>query len=258
MAKKKYSSGRSGAAQRQFTASVAKAKKTSTKSYTSESAGGTKSQTEAGKKFVAEKLGLGLGNKANQLKGKDQKFYGSEASAATNEYLVSIGEAKKGNPYYDHKGNITGYSYILTAKGKEMKYGKSGSAMGSGDPTGIMTSTKISPEMWEQQNKIQAAILGVLSFAAPMGAGQLLRMAATKKLKDSPYSGYESKFLQYQSGEKTISPQPTNNQQANNQIDMTTISGTGTMGDTEVASSNVKNKAAILAGKSVKLRKILT
>ena len=60
--------GRSTALKRQFTSSVKKAKKTSTKSYTSASAGGTKSQTEAGKKFVAEKLGLGLGNKANKLK----------------------------------------------------------------------------------------------------------------------------------------------------------------------------------------------
>ena len=48
--------GRSTALKRQFTSSVKKAKKTSTKSYTSASAGGTKSQTEAGKKFVAEKL----------------------------------------------------------------------------------------------------------------------------------------------------------------------------------------------------------
>lgn len=249
--------GRSTALKRQFTSSVKKAKKTSTKSYTSASAGGTKSQTEAGKKFVAEKLGLGLGNKANKLKGKDQKFYGSEASAATNEYLVSIGEAKRGNAYYDHKGNITGYSYLLTSKGKKMKYGESGSAMGSGDPTGIMTSTKISPEMWEHQNKLQASILGVLSFAAPPIIGSGIRMYAGKKLYQS-YDTYESKFLNYQSGEKTITPQPTNNEQTNNKIDMTTISGTGIMGDTEVASSNVKSKAAILSGKSVKLRKILT
>lgn len=249
--------GRSTALKRQFTSSVKKAKKTSTKSYTSASAGGTKSQTEAGKKFVAEKLGLGLGNKANKLKGKDQKFYGSEASAATNEYLVSIGEAKRGNAYYDHKGNITGYSYLLTSKGKKMKYGKSGSAMGSGDPTGIMTSTKISPEMWEQQNKIQAAILGVLSFAAPMGVGQIMRMGAAKKLKDSPYSGYESQFKNYQSGKKTIAPETTTNEQANNQIDMTTISGTGTMGEVDVAGKFDKNKAAILAGGSAKKRRII-
>jgi len=247
---------RSKALKRQFTSSVKKAKKTSTKSYTSASAGGTSSQTEAGKKFVSDKLGLDKG-RATNLTGKDQKFYGSEASQLTNEYLVSIGEAQQGNPYYDHKGNITGYSYILTAKGKEMKYGKSGSAMGQGDPTGIMTSTKISPEMWEQQNKIQAAILGVLSFAAPMGVGQIMRMGAAKKLKGSPYSGYESQFKNYQSGKKTIAPETTTNEQASNQIDMTTISGTGTMGEVEVASNFDKNKAAILAGGSVKKRRIM-
>ena len=248
--------GRSTALKRQFTSSVKKAKKTSTKSYTSASAGGTKSQTEAGKKFVAEKLGLGLGNKANKLKGKDQKFYGSEASAATNEYLVSIGEAKRGNAYYDHKGNITGYSYLLTSKGKKMKYGESGSAMGSGDPTGIMTSTKISPEMWEHQNKLQASILGVLSFAAPPIIGSGIRMYAGKKLYQS-YDTYESKFLNYQSGKKTIAPETTTNEQANNQIDMTTISGTGTMGEVDVAGKFDKNKAAILAGGSAKKRRII-
>tara|TARA_Y100001938_G_C8039484_1_gene405334 strand:- start:162 stop:932 length:771 start_codon:yes stop_codon:yes gene_type:complete len=255
MAKKKYSSGRSGAAQRQFTASVAKAKKTSTKSYTSESAGGIKSQTEAGKKFVSDKLGLDKG-RATNLTGKDQKFYGSEASAATNEYLVSIGEAQKGNPYYDSKGNITGYSYILTSKGKKMKYGESGSAMGHGDPTGIMTSTQISPEMWEQQNKIQAAILGVLSFSLPPIMGSGVRMMAGKKLYD-PYSNYESQFKNYQTGTKTIAPETTTNEQASNQIDMTTISGTGTMGEVEVASNFDKNKAAILAGGSAKKRRII-
>ena len=50
-------------------------------------------------------------------------MYGGVASQATNEYLVSIGEAKRGNPYYDNKGNITGYSYNLTGKGHELKYG---------------------------------------------------------------------------------------------------------------------------------------
>ena len=78
-----------------------------------------------------------------------------------------------------------------------------------------------------------------------------------KKLKDSPYSGYESQFKNYQSGKKTIAPETTTNEQANNQIDMTTISGTGTMGDVDVAGKFDKNKAAILAGGSAKKRRII-
>ena len=48
-------------------------------------------------------------------------MYGEEASKATNEYLVSIGEAKKSK----------NGSYFLTSKGRKMKYGDS-NVMGSG------------------------------------------------------------------------------------------------------------------------------
>ena len=257
--------GQSSYLQQQATASANKSKEKKKKSvpsgysgsttFTSSSAaGGQASQTQAGIDHVANTLGLSDGE-ATALEGKDKKFYGSEASEATNQYLVSIGEAQVGNPYYDHQGNITGYSYILTSKGKEMKYGQSNTAMGSGDPTGIMTSTQISPEMWQHQNQVQAAILGILSFAAPMGAGQLLRIAAAKKLKDSPYSDYDQQFQNYQSGQDTISA----NQITNNQINNQTVANTAIGDTTDVASNNTtSNWAAHLSGKSVNLRKILT
>ena len=111
------------------------------------------------------------------------EMYGGKASQMTNEYLVSIGEAKRGNPYYDHKGKITGYSYMLTSAGREMKYGKSQGAMGSGDPTGIMTGTSISKTMWDSQKQVQK-----LMKLGPMG---LLTSAATK---DTGYDSYLKKF----------------------------------------------------------------
>ena len=61
----------------------------------------------------------------------------------------------------------------------------------------------------------------------------------------------------YQSGKKTIAPETTTNEQANNQIDMSTISGTGTLGEVDVAGKFDKNKAAILAGGSAKKRRII-
>ena len=256
--------GQSSYLQQQATASANKSKEKKKKSvpsgysgsttFTSSSAaGGQASQTQAGIDHVANTLGLSQGQ-ATALEGKDKKFYGSEASEATNQYLVSIGEAQVGNPYYDHQGNITGYSYILTSKGKEMKYGQSNTAMGSGDPTGIMTSTQISPEMWQHQNQVQAAILGILSFAAPMGAGQLLRIAAAKKLQ-SGYDTYQSQFSNNQSGQTTISP----NQISSNQINNQAVANTAIGDTTDVASNNTTtNWAAHLSGKSVNLRKILT
>ena len=117
------------------------------------------------------------------------EMYGGRSSQYTNEYLVSIGEAKRGNPYYDHKGKITGYSYNLTSLGRELKYGRSGGAMGSGDPTGIMSSTAISRTMWESQQQVKK-----LMTLGPMG----LMMSAAKKNEES-YNKYLDSFYNQQS-----------------------------------------------------------
>jgi hypothetical protein len=117
------------------------------------------------------------------------EMYGGRASQMTNEYLVSIGEAKRGNPYYDHKGKITGYSYMITAQGKEMKYGKSGGAMGSGDPTGIMSSTAISRTMWDAQKDVQQ-----LMKLGPMGL-----MMSASKANEASYNKYLNSFYNQQS-----------------------------------------------------------
>ena len=134
------------------------------------------------------------GTIAHNLSGKDKYFYGEEASQLTNEELVKAGLAKQGNPYYDHKGNITGYSYHLTSKGKEVKYGKSGGAMGSGDPSGVMSSIAISKPMWQsQQNLKQAFGLGVAALGVPM-AGSIIYQSAKK-----PYNEYLKSFYNIQS-----------------------------------------------------------
>jgi len=165
-------------------------------------------KTTEGTKSVKKKLGLtavgGLGGdnkgfiaanlKGKNLKGKNNKlFYGQEASQFTNEYLVNIEEAKKGNPYYDHKGNITGYSYHLTSKGNEMKYGKSSGAMGSGDNSGIMNSIPISEQMFESQKKLSSLLVAGLSFAAGPIGGTLMRMSAADTY-NSKYSDSLNKF----------------------------------------------------------------
>ena len=160
-----------------------------------------KSQVKKGKNIVQKQIDedrrkysqTGSQKKKGLLGTYDKgEMYGSRASGITNEYLVSIGQAKRGNPYYDHKGKITGYSYLLTSQGREMKYGKSDSAMGSGDPTGIMTGTPISQQMHESQKKTQAAALGALSLGAGLGGGTLMRMAAADAWKDRGQTGYQN------------------------------------------------------------------
>jgi hypothetical protein len=140
------------------------------------------------KGFIAANL------KGKNLRGKNNKlFYGNEASQFTNEYLESIGEAKKGNAYKDHKGNITGYSYFLTSKGNKMKYGIGGTAMGGGDNSGIMSSIPISEQMFERQRKLQSALIAGLSFAAGPIGGTIMRMAAADTY-NSKYSDSLNKF----------------------------------------------------------------
>ena len=265
--------GRSSALKKSFKASVKRSK--SKKSYTSTSAGGTKSQTKAGITAVKKKLGITemkhgplkelqdkkgtknvLALKLSKTKGGTSMF-GSEASQATNEYLASIGEAKKGNPYYDHKGNITGYSYFLTSKGKEMKYGKSEGAMGSGDPSGIMSSVPISEAMFEKQKKIQTVALAGMSLAMPMGGGQLLRAAAADTFQ-RPYSDYISTFYKGQSGEANFAKAEGFANQGKDTANLamgTTVSDGGEKKSTKFTKKTTKYFAGSYADESKKKRK---
>ena len=164
-------------------------------------------KADEGKKYVKEKLGLvekkagpmdylqkgkTTGLYASKFAGtKKADFYGGEASKATNEYLVSIGEAKK---------NPSG-SYTLTSKGWKMKYGsytpgqaQTGAAMGTGNPAGIMTSTPISQPMWKQQQKTKAILLGGLSLTTSGFTAMGMRTAAFDAINKSGQAGY-SKYL---------------------------------------------------------------
>tara|TARA_R100000789_G_C3014847_1_gene152191 strand:- start:289 stop:1209 length:921 start_codon:yes stop_codon:yes gene_type:complete len=154
------------------------------------------------------------GTMAQNLTGNDQSFFGIEASKATDDYLVSQGSdyATVGNYFKKEGGNFiriskqegeklyaqgdpnVSRSVMLTKKGQEAKYGSSGGAMGSGDPTGIMSSTAISQPMWEsQQNLKQAFGLGVAALGVPM-AGSIIYQSAKK-----PYNEYLKSFYNIQS-----------------------------------------------------------
>ena len=146
-----------------------------------------------GKKYVAEQLGL-VEKKAGPMdylqKGATTgiyasknfgtkggiDFYGEEASAATDKYLEESGVPKHSQLW------------------QELKYGISGGAMGSGDPTGILSSTAISQPMWESQKNLKQMIgLGMAAVGAPM-AGQIIYSAAKK-----PYNEYLKSFYNIQS-----------------------------------------------------------
>jgi len=149
---------------------------------------------------------------AYNLKGKDKKFYGQEASAATNEALVKKGILKRGSQNPDGSWNyqqVSGSGYGASDI-ESIKFGKSGGgAMGSGDPTGAMSSTPISKEMLQQQNKIKAITTGALSLAMPTGSigGFALRSAAGESITalqnpQKAYNTYHKKFTANQEGRK--------------------------------------------------------
>jgi hypothetical protein len=188
-----------------------------------------------GRAYVADKLGL----KTNQtngsstqtksygaynLKGKDIDFYGEEAEAATQEYLRKQGE-------------IT--NNIISKQGLKMKFGKSNTAMGSGDPTGIMTSTKISEKMFESQRRVQGALIAGLSFTVPMFAGQIMRGIAADTM-NSNYSNYLNKFNKNMQSNKSFKARNTGvNQQANNETANLAFGNTDT---TQVANKSKTSK----------------
>jgi hypothetical protein len=180
----------------------------------------------AGKDYVKDKLGLTNVTQtpvdappittdmtATNLTGKDKKFYGQEASQATDDWLVKTGNATVGNYFKKVGGEFIrisktegeklyaagdpsiSRSIITTSKGHQMKYGSlHGGVMGSGDPSGILSSTAISQPMFESQKKLQQIIgLGMMAVGAPM-AGSVVYQAAKK-----PYQSYLKSFYNIQS-----------------------------------------------------------
>jgi len=152
-------------------------------------------------------------------------MYGEEVSKATNEYLVSIGEAKKSK---------TG-SYWLTSKGKKMKYGDHAVALGTGNRDTIAGSIPISEQMFESQKKLQGALIAGLSFTVPMVGGQIMRGIAADTMQGT-YGGYRNKFNKNLKSDKAFKARNTGgNETANNET------ANLSMGTTE-QDTNKKNK----------------
>ena len=182
-------------------------------------------QSNQGTQQVKKVLGIGQGNKANNLKGKDQDFYGSEASKATDDYLVSQKKVKVGNYFKKVGGEFVRISKAegekLYAKGDPsisrsvignksslgLKYGQSNSAMGSGDPTGIMTSIQISEPMFESQKKVQNIALGAMAI---MGVPLTGTAFAYNNRPSNSYDNYLKKFYSTMSSSGIQSSQKTN------------------------------------------------
>tara|TARA_R100000805_G_scaffold5263_2_gene6590 strand:+ start:8101 stop:8742 length:642 start_codon:yes stop_codon:yes gene_type:complete len=142
-------------------------------------------EVKKAKKVVKEALGI-TATRGGYIASKAQNpiRYGGEASKITNEYLVSINEAKR----------TGGGGYMLTSKGYEIKYGsytpgavQDPGAMGTGNPGGVMSSVPISKKMLEEQNRIKSIALAGASVINPTASivNTPLRMAANTASVDA-------------------------------------------------------------------------
>tara|TARA_R110002051_G_scaffold314251_1_gene391115 strand:- start:3732 stop:4487 length:756 start_codon:yes stop_codon:yes gene_type:complete len=165
---------------------------------------------------------------ALNLQGKDKGMYGIEASKFTNDEMIKKGLAKEGN-YFQKVGgefirlskaegrklyatgdpNIS-RSVFHTSNSMKIKYGGGNNAvMGSGDPSGAMSSIPISSKMLESQNKAQAMIGLAAGAALPLGGG-FLSNAITGKASvglikpGKAYDEYTKKFQAKQSADKKV------------------------------------------------------
>lgn len=144
---------------------------------------------------------------AMNLKGKDRFMYGNEASKYTNEEMEKRGLLSY-NPTTGGYSNVVNGQIISNAN--TIKYGSSNSAMGSGDPTGAMTSIPLSKEMLKSQNKFKGLVVGALSLGMPGIGATAMRADAAVALKDAKQSGaayddYTKKFDATQKGKKFTS-----------------------------------------------------
>jgi len=173
----------------------------------------TNAAKQAAKKAVEKEVAAG------------NKMYGGAVSKAVDDSLVKSNNVKVGSYFkkvggdFIRLGNKEGErlyasgdpsvsrSVIGNKESLSMKYGVSGTAMGSGDPTGAMTSTPISEEMLRRQNLIKGVATAGMSFAMPGVGKTLLRTEAAKSFTDytqpgEAYEDYMEGFQAKQQGKK--------------------------------------------------------
>ena len=191
------------------------------------------------------------------IKKSGSNMYGDTASQATNEYLVDIGEATRGNPYKDAQGNITGYSYNLTGKGHELKYGsynpggtQNPTAMGTVGSAGIMNQIPISEAMFESQRKTKMLATGALSLFAPFPVSTVLGYASNQARKEQ-YSNYVSSFNDSMSSTSYAASSTQNKfNDSSAKTDSAGTDTTGTNSDNKVQTDKEEQRRLALARKN--------
>ena len=135
----------------------------------------------------------------------DPFMYGGMASDRTKYHMAKAGFGTY-NADTGSFTNVVGNTIISGAD--NIMYGSGGGgAMGTGDPSGILSSIPISNEMVKSQNRLKGAILGIAGIAAGGNpAGLIMRGVGAKSLADAyarpgaAYDTYSKKFKAKQEG----------------------------------------------------------
>ena len=202
-------------------------------------------RTEA-KKSIAK---VAVNTAVQREREKGNELYGGAASQAAKDSLVDQGLAKVGSYFVQQGGEFVRVSKnqydaakaagqkvstsITGQRLEETLYGQSGiKAMGTGDPTGILSSTAISQKMFERQRNIKLAIAGGFAMAGIPGIPSAM-------LYDSMRTDYEGYLDRFNKNMTSTSIAASSNR--------TTDSGAGsTSGVTNDATITNQNQDAVL------------
>ena len=152
-----------------------------------------------------EKAKQNVAKTVEQEMAKGNELYGGAASQAAKDSLVASGAAKVGSYFVQQGGEFirvsknqydaakaAGQKVSTSITGQNLQerlYGQSG-VMGSGDPTGILSSTAISQKMFERQRNIKLAIAGGLAIAGVPGIPSAMLYDSMR----TDYEGYLDRF----------------------------------------------------------------
>ena len=196
-----------------------------------------------------EKAKQNVAKTVEQEMAKGNELYGGAASQAAKDSLVASGAAKVGSYFVQQGGEFirvskdqydaakaAGQKVSTSITGQNLEerlYGQGGGgAMGTGDATGILSSTAISQKMFERQRNIKLAIAGGLAIAGVPGIPSAM-------LYDSMRTDYEGYLDRFNKNMTSTSIAASSNR--------TTDSGsTSTSGTTNDATITNQNQDAVL------------
>ena len=205
-----------------------------------------------------EKAKQNVAKTVEQEMAKGNELYGGAASQAAKDSLVASGAAKVGSYFVQQGGEFirvskdqydaakaAGQKVSTSVTGQKLEerlYGQSG-VMGSGDATGILSSTAISQKMFERQRNIKLAIAGGLAIAGVPGIPSAM-------LYDSMRTDYEGYLDRFNKNMTSTSIAASSNRNESNVSSASGFVTSGTVADQTATANDEETKRRNVAAYS--------